>query len=292
MATSVPAADVKRLREATGAGILDAKKALEENGGDFDAATDWLRKKGAAGVANRAGRAASEGAIAAALTGTSDGGRHGTAAALVEINCETDFVARNDEFQRLVANAAHVALDTNPRTAEALLAAGSDRITAASLGEELTRVAAILKENVTLRRFERYSAGDGGLVGTYIHQTGNVGVMVELGGPADALPQLALDVCLQIAAMRPAYVASEDIPEDIVARERAVHEGSDEVASKPERARPSIVEGKLRKWFGQVALLDQEWVKEKGTTIAALLARHDATVARFVRYERGEDVAS
>jgi elongation factor Ts len=289
--TTASASDIKRLRDMTGAGFLDCKRALEETGGDFDTAVDWLRKRGAAQAGKRAGRSATEGAIAAV---TVDGGPTGRIAALVEVNSETDFVARGDDFRALVDLVARAVLDHDPTDVDALLALEAPGAEAATIGEEVTRVAAKVGENVVVRRFDRWAAGDGAVLGTYIHSVDNprIGAMVEVAGDdPTGLPELARELCFQIAASRPTYVSPQDIDQAEIDREKAIYRESDELRGKPEQAIEKIIEGMLRKrFFAQVALVEQTYNRDQSKTVGQVVKEAGATVRRFVRFERGEEL--
>ena len=276
---AISAAEVKELRERTGAGMMDCKKALQETDGDMEAAIDLLRSKGAAKAAKRAGKEASEGAIGS-YTG-------GAVAALVALNCETDFVARTDDFQDLAQRLAeHVAKHAEATDGEGEGAAlmeqsfmGGDK----TVDAVVTQVSAKTGEKIVVRRFARFASA-GGQLGSYVHMTGKIGVLVELGG--NASEDLARDVAMHVAAVRPLAVSADEIPEDVVSRERAVYLEQVRQEGKPEHIQEKIVEGKLKKFFKEQALLDQAFVKDPDTTIGALVG--DAGVRRFVRYELGE----
>ncbi len=275
---AISAAEVKELRDRTGAGMMDCKKALEETGGDMEAAIDLLRSQGAAKAAKRAGKEASEGAVGEYVDGAVGG--------LVEVNCETDFVARTDDFQELAAKLAeHVAKHAGVDGA----GEGDALLEQAYLGGEgtveqvVTQVSAKTGEKIVVRRYARFDAGDGRL-GTYVHMTGKIGVMVELGGSAD--DELARDVAMHIAAARPLAVRPDELPEDVVARERAVYLEQVRQEGKPEHIQEKIVEGKLGKFYKENALVEQPFVKDPDRTVGELVG--EAEVRRFVRYELGE----
>ena len=276
---AISAAEVKELRERTGAGMMDCKKALQETGGDMEGAIDLLRSKGAAKAAKRAGKEASEGAV-----GSYQGD---DVAALVELNCETDFVARTDDFQDLAQRLAeHVAQHATDTAGDADGAAlmeqpfmGGDK----SVDAIVTQVSAKTGEKIVVRRFARFQT-DGGELGSYVHMTGKIGVLVELG--AGAGEDVARDVAMHVAAVNPLAVSSDEVPEDVVSRERAVYLEQVRQEGKPENIQEKIVEGKLRKFFKEQALLEQPFVKDPDTTVATLVG--DAGVRRFVRYELGE----
>ncbi|GIU87271.1 MAG: elongation factor Ts [Acidimicrobiia bacterium] len=280
--TEISAKDVAALRKLTGAGMMDCKRALEETGGDLEAAKTWLREKGIAGAAKRAGREADEGAIEVLV----DGG----VAALVELNCETDFVAKGDVFKK--------ALDGLTRL---VAAEGDDDLAAkpyegGTVDEFVKGLSGTLGEKIQLGRVVRFETADGLLDG-YKHvqnERGVVGVLVELGGvdPSDARArEVAHDIALHIASAAPRYVSRADVPADEVERERAVLEAQTREEGKPEQALPKIVEGKLNGFFKTVALLEQPFVKDQKTTVAKLLEGlgGQATVRRFARVKIGEE---
>jgi elongation factor Ts len=277
----ISAKDVAALRKLTGAGMMDCKRALEESGGDMEAAKQWLREKGLAGAAKRAGRDADQGTIDVLV--------EGNAGAIVELNCETDFVAKGDTFKDTVARLARLALEHGDDLA-GLAFEG------ATVDETVKGMAGTLGENIQLGRVVRFETADGLLDG-YKHvqqERGVVGVLVELGGVDAAAPkarEVAHDVALHIASAAPRYVSRDDVPTDEVERERAVLEAQTREEGKPEQALPKIVEGKLNGYFKTVALLEQPFVKDQKTTIKALVETlgPDATVRRFARVKIGEE---
>jgi elongation factor Ts len=265
------AADVKRLRELTGAGMLDCKNALADSDGDFDKAVEALRIKGAKDVGKRAERATAEGLVAA------KGG------ALIELNCETDFVAKNAEFQKLA--------DEVVSAAAAAKAADVDAVKAATAGgktveQAIAELSAKIGEKLELRR----AAFLDGTVETYLHKRSAdlppaVGVLVEyVGDDASA----AHAVALQIAALKARYLTRDDVPDDVVASERRIAEETSRAEGKPEQALPKIVEGRLNGFFKDVVLLEQPSVSDNKKTVKALLDEAGVTVTRFVRFEVGQ----
>jgi len=298
MGTTVTAKDVQVLRQRTGAGMMDCKKALEETGGDIEKAVEYLRKKGIAKAEKRADRAASEGAIVALV---SDDAK---TAALVEVNSETDFVARNEEFRALAqAVATQVFGD-----------AGFDGVvTVAQEGELLKQpwhkapgktVADAVKEasgktgeNVVLRRYARFKSD--GVIGSYVHHNGRVAVLVDIaGGDSPAIKELAYAVAQHIAAGVPKVplgIVREDVPTAIVERERGIYEEQARNSGKPENILAKIVDGQVNKFYEDNTLLDQKWVRDDTKSIRQLVA--DAgkeagatlTVRRFARFQMGEE---
>jgi elongation factor Ts len=275
----ISAGEVKELRDRTGAGMMECKKALEETGGDMEAAIDLLRSKGAAKAAKRAGRAATEGTLASHVE---DG-----VGALVELNCETDFVARTDDFRALARQLAeHVAKHATELDGAAGGGAVQDQPLMSdgpSVGDVVTEVAAKTGERIVVHRVARFQA-ESGRVGSYVHMTGKIGVLVELGGAADE--ELARDVAMHVAAARPLAVSGAEIPPEVVDRERAVYLEQVRQEGKPEAIQEKIVEGKLQKFYKEQALIDQPFVKDPDRTIGQLVG--EVGVRRFVRFELGE----
>jgi elongation factor Ts len=265
------AADVKRLRELTGAGMLDCKNALAETDGDFDKAVEALRIKGAKDVGKRAERATAEGLVAA------NGG------ALIELNCETDFVAKNAEFQKLADEIVAAAVSSKAADVDALKAASAGDKTVEQAVAELS---AKIGEKLELRRVAIFD----GTVETYLHKRAAdlppaVGVLVEYTG---AGAEAAHAVALQIAALKARYLSREDVPDDVVASERRIAEETAKAEGKPEQALPKIVEGRLNGFFKDAVLLEQPSVSDSKKTVKALLDDAGVTVTRFVRFEVGQ----
>ena len=269
------AADVKRLRELTGAGMLDCKNALVETEGDFDKAVEVLRIKGAKDVGKRAERATAEGLVAA-----KDG-------ALIELNSETDFVAKNAEFQGLAEQIVAAAAASKAADVDALKAVKSGDKTVEELIADLS---AKIGEKLELRRVAAFD----GTVETYLHKRSAdlppaVGVLVEYsGGDAEAGKQVAHAVALQIAALKAKYLTRDKVPEDLVANERRVAEETAIQEGKPEQALPKIVEGRVTGFYKDVVLLDQPSVSDNKKSVKALLDEAGVTVTRFVRFEVGQ----
>ncbi|TDC94830.1 elongation factor Ts [Saccharopolyspora aridisoli] len=265
------AADVKRLRELTGAGMMDCKKALEQNEGDFDKAVESLRIKGAKDVGKRAERATAEGLVVA------EGG------VLIEINSETDFVAKNDEFIELANKVVAAAAAAGATDVDSALAAKLDDKTVADAVQELS---AKIGEKLELRRVKKFD----GQVATYLHRRSAdlppaVGVLVEYtGDDADA----ARGAAMQVAALKPTYLSRDEVPEDIQANERRIAEETAKEEGKPEKAIPKIIEGRLNGFFKENCLLDQPSVQDNKKTVKALLDEAGVTVTGFVRFEVGQ----
>lgn len=272
-------ADIQALRERTGAGMLDVKKALDEADGDLDKAVEVLRVKGLKGVTKREGRSASEGLVASAIQDT-DGGQVGT---LIELNCETDFVAKNDKFIALADKVLQAVVDAGAADAEAANAAPVDGGTVADL---ITGEAGVLGEKIVLSRVARVEAP---VVTEYLHRTNKdlpaqVGVLV--GSDAKA-GEVARDVAMHIAAFTPAYLVREDVPEDVVANERRIAEETAKAEGKPEAALPKIVEGRLNGFFKETILVEQAFAKDPKTTVGKVIEGAGGQVTAFARLRVG-----
>jgi len=283
---AITASMVKELRELTGAGMMDCKKALEESGGDMQKAVDILRTKGLADLAKRAGRATNEGVIAA---WTNDLGRVG---AMVEVNCETDFVARNAEFTTFAsAIAQQVAIDA-PSSVDALPAMQWKRNPSLTIGHALGELVGKLGENIVIKRFVRFDVPENGMVSYYIHGLGRIGVMVEIGGSDHTDPAvvaLAKDVAMHIAASQPICVLREDVPVEIVTHETGIYKAQAAASGKPEPIQVKIAEGRLEKFYREVCLVEQPFVKDPDKTVEQLVAETSKAVGkplRVVRFER------
>ncbi|MCO5157353.1 MAG: translation elongation factor Ts [Aquamicrobium sp.] len=289
---SISAAQVKQLRDMTGAGMMDCKAALAETNGDIDAAVDWLRKKGIAKADKKAGRTAAEGLIGVAADGTS--------AVVVEVNSETDFVARNEAFQDLVRSVAEVALGTDG-TRDAVGAA-TYPTTGKPVDEAIKDAVATIGENMNLRRSAKLAV-PAGVVATYIHNAaadglGKIGVLVaiETTGDADAARAFARQVAMHVAATSPLALTPEEVDPAAVAREKEIFAAQARESGKPENIIEKMVEGRMRKFFEEVVLLKQAFVMNPDLTVEAALkaAEKDigapAKLAGFVRFALGEGV--
>ena len=271
-------ADVKRLREQTGAGMMDCKNALEEADGDLEGAIELLRVKGAKDVNKRAARTAGNGLVAAQLYGTQAG-------VLVELNCETDFVANTDLFQQVAADIARAALDARVNDKPTLLTTEAKPGT--TVEQLIESAGASLKEKLELGRFARF---EGGYVASYLHRTDaalppTIGVLVQLDLEN---AEVAGDLAQQIAAMRPLYVTREDVPADVVEKERRIAEQITRDEGKPEAAIPKIVDGRVNAYYKDVVLTEQAFVKEQKITIKQVLAQSGLTVTGFARFQVGQ----
>ena len=273
---------VSQLREQTGAGMMECKKALLEADGDMDRARDILRTKGKAGAEKRAGRAAAEGVVASATTGQ--------AAALVELNSETDFVARNPEFQALAKDLAELTAKVKADSVDDIL--GQNLTGSETAAHRLDDARAKLRENIQFRRFARYESQPDSVFATYIHTvTNKIGVLVELqGDPGNSAQQeLARSIAMHIAANKPEYLSREDVPADAVEREKQVLAELTRNEGKPEAAIPKIVEGRIGKYFERVALLDQPYVRDPSKRISQLAQEAGAKLRRFTLFVVGQE---
>ena len=264
--TDIPADLVKRLRDETGAGMMDCKRALEETNGDFDAAKKLLRERGIAAAGKKAGRETTDGEVLATVSGD--------VGALVAIGCETEPVSKVDEFLQF-AEAVLEAVEAN----------GPEAV--AELEQRRLELIAQIGENVEIRGATRMEAGDGELLAEYVHPPANkIGVLVRVRG---AEPATARKLAMHISFSAPRYLSSEDIPEEEIASERAIYEQQPDVQSKPEEVRAKIVEGRLRKEFlAAAALAEQAWIHDTSKTVAKALAEEGAEVLEFVRYALAE----
>jgi elongation factor Ts len=283
---AITASMVKELRELTGAGMMDCKRSLEEAGGDLQAAVDILRTKGLADLAKRAGRATNEGVIAAWANHT------GTVGAMVEVNCETDFVARNAEYTTFVsAIAEQVAVDA-PSSADALLCLQWKRNPSITVEHALGELVSKLGENIVVTRFVRFDVPKNGMVGYYVHGLGRIGVMVEIGGSDHtdpAVATLAKDVAMHIAASQPICVMRSDVPGATVEHEMSIYRAQAAASGKPEPIQVKIAQGRLEKFYKEVCLAEQPFVKDPDKTVEQLVAETSNATGkklRVVRFER------
>jgi elongation factor Ts len=282
----ITASLVKDLRERTGAGMMDCKKALVENGGDLEAAIDWLRKKGLSAAAKKSGRVAAEGLVGVATSAQR--------AAMVEVNAETDFVARNDAFQGYVLNVAQIALQVG-EDVEAIKATpypGTGR----SVGEELVHLVATIGENMAIRR-ARVLTVRRGVVASYMHQAlkpglGKIGVLVAVEGESEisALETLGRQVGMHVAATRPEALDTDAVDPAALERERAVLSEQARASGKPEAIIEKMVEGRIRKYYEEVVLLEQVWVHDGETRVKAVVKKAGAVLSGFARFQLGEGI--
>jgi elongation factor Ts len=275
---AVSAADVKRLREMTGAGMMDCKKALEEADGDFDKAVEILRVHGAKGVTKRAERTASNGLVTSYI----EGSQHGV---LLELNCETDFVAKTADFQQMAADVSAFVAAQQPADVAELL--GLELEADKTIQQLLDEANATMGEKIEIRRFSRFADG---FVTVYLHKHDpalppSVGALVETDVENE---EVGKNVAQHIAAMSPLYLSREDVPEDVVANERRIAEETAREEGKPEQALPKIIEGRVNGFFKDVCLLDQPWVRDNKKTIGAYLQENGVRVTKFARFKVGQ----
>ena len=277
---SIIAAQVKELRERTGSGMMECKKALVDAGGDLDAAAEALRKAGMAKADKKAGRIAAEGLISIEVS--DDGG----SAAMVEVNCETDFVARKEDFQDFAAAIARRVLSDNPADIDSLLALPLKDGDATSIEDARKALIASIGENITVRRFVRMEGAE--MIASYRHGV-RIGVLVEVSGGDAALGK---DLSMHIAAHdpRPICVSEDQVPEDMVAKERDIFTAQARESGKPENIIEKMIEGRIRKYLGEITLLGQSFVKDPDQTVGKLLDAAGARVVGFERMELGEGI--
>ena len=286
----ITASMVKELREMTGAGMMDCKKALTATNGDMDQAVTWLRENGLAKAAKKESRIAAEGVCACYI---SDDKKTG---AIVEVNSETDFVAKNEKFTGFVAKVAKMAAETDAKCIDCFLDSAWCEDASITVKEALAGLVAVIGEKLSIRRFEKIVTD--GFVVDYIHNGGKLGILVEMSGEAtDAAVECAKNIAMQVCAMKPSYVSREDIPADFIASEtdiitkEALKENAESAKPKPENiVVERIVPGRLEKELKEICLVDQVYVKDQDTTVAKYIASvsKDLAVKKFVRFETGE----
>ena len=269
---------VKQLREKTGAGMMDCKKVLTETDGDMEKAAELLRERGIAKAAKKSGRVAAEGLVCSYVSEDKKMG------AIVEVNAETDFVAKNEEFRAFVADIAEIVAKTNPADVEALLAE-KYMDTDKTVKETLTDKIATIGENMTIRRFARFETE--GLVESYIHGDGKIAVLVELSKGDSAL---AKDVCMQIAAAKPEYLNREEVPAEAVNKEMEILKVQAMNEGKPAEIAEKMVKGRIGKFYSEICLLDQEFVKDPSVKVGEMVASKGGEIVRFARFETGEGI--
>ena len=275
----VTAALVKELRDKTGAGMMDCKKVLVETDGDIEKATELLRERGIAKAAKKSGRIAAEGIAEAYITDDKKVG------VIIEVNSETDFVAKNEEFKAFVMSVAKQVAEKNPTTVEELLAQESIEETGKTVQEVLVSKIATIGENLSIRRFKRFEAE--GFVEKYIHGDGKIAVLLNMKKGSE---EVAKDICMQIAAARPEYLNKESVPADVVEKEKEILKVQTMNEGKPEAIAEKIVEGRIGKFFSEICLVDQQFVKDPNMKVSQLLAERDAEVVEFARFEKGEGI--
>ncbi len=271
---SITASDVAKLRSLTGAGMMDCKKALDEAGGDMEKATEILRKKGIVKAAKRGDKVAAEGTTIVKVSGDT--------AVVLEVNSETDFVAQNEDFKKLVANFADALLVAKPATLEEAMAVAAE---GQSLQDHLNNLTAKIGEKITLRRFAVVEKTASDAFGAYSHLGGKISVLVLVKNSTDSA--LATDVAMHAAASYPKYVSRAEVPAEIVEKEKEIYTDQLKQQGKPEAAIPNILKGKLDKFYSEICLLEQPFIKDEEKTIEKLLGS-GVTVDRMIRFELGE----
>lgn len=278
---NVTAAMIKALREKTGAGMMDCKKALVESDGNEEMAIDWLRKKGVANAAKKEGRIAAEGLSRILVKGNK--------AAIVEVNSETDFVAKNDKFLALLDTTLETIINSEAKTVEEALALSTAD---GSLNDTFVNAVAIIGEKITLRRFEIVEKADDEEFGAYMHQGGRISALVVVKGSND--PQVAKNMAMQVASMNPTYVSRNDMPQEKVEHERAILmdqlAADEKLANKPEKVKAGIVEGRLSKELQDMCLVDQLFFLDQDLKCGQYLKNNNAEVLSFVKYTVGEGI--
>ena len=273
----ITASQVKELREKTGAGMMDCKKVLTETNGDEEKAIELLRERGIAKAAKKSGRIAAEGLVE---TYISEDGKIGV---VVEVNAETDFVAKNEEFRNFVTDVAKQVAKENPTDVDALLNQKSIAEPDKTVGEVLTNKIATIGENMSIRRFERFETNN--LLESYIHGDGKIAVLVEI---ENGTQELAKDVCMQIAAARPEYLDRDSVPAERLEKEMEILKAQAINEGKPEAIAEKIVHGRLDKFYSEICLVEQEFVKDPDIKVGKLVADKGAKIIRFARFEKGE----
>ncbi len=284
--------DVMKLREQTGVGMMDCKKALVETDGNFDEAVKYLREKGMASAAKKADRIAAEGLVKCVI---SDDKKTGVA---VEINCETDFVARSDQFIALVDNIANHILHSSAHTIEEVLAENYYLDKSKTLNVLIAEATAAIGEKISFRRFTKFVVNGNGIVASYIHMGGKIGVLTQINSTASQadLQELAFNVCMQIAASRPQVISIADVDAAQLDSEREILTVQARNEGKPEAVISKMVEGRIHKYYKEVCLLEQEYVRDSAMSVKQVIADvakkagAEITVAKFVRYEMGEGI--
>lgn len=285
----ITAKSVKELREITGAGMMDCKKALVATEGDIEKAVEFLREKGLAAAAKKAGRVAAEGIVNTFVSADKK------TAAIVEVNCETDFVAANEEFVSFATKVAEIAANSSVSSVEELVAEKFDG--EATITEALTALIAKLGENMTVRRYERFNI-EKGAIATYIHGGGRIGVMVEVACETEStvLEEVAREVCMQVAAANPLFLSKDQVDNEALEKEKEIYRVQALNEGKPENIVEKMVMGRIQKYYKEVCLLDQAWVKDGDKSITKFVEEKSKevgspiTITRYVRFERGEGI--
>ena len=275
----VTASLVKELREKTGAGMMDCKKVLTETDGDMEKAIELLRERGIAKAAKKSGRVAAEGLVEAYIS------EDGKVGAIVEVNSETDFVAKNEEFKTFVMNVAKQVVEKNPKDVEDLLNQEATFEAGKTVNEALVGKIATIGENLSIRRFARFESK--GLLESYIHGDGKIAVLINM---AKGDKEVAKDLCMQIAAARPEYLNEQSVPTERVEKEKEILKVQTMNEGKPEAIAEKIVQGRIGKFFEEICLVDQVFVKDSNMKVSELLKQKDAEVVEFARFEKGEGI--
>ena len=275
----ITASQVKELREITGAGMMDCKKVLTETDGDMEKAMELLRERGIAKAAKKSDRVAAEGLVDCYIS------EDGKVGAIVEVNSETDFVGQNEEFKTFVMDVAKQVAEKNPANVEELLAQESITEAGKTVQEVLTDKIATIGENMSIRRFVRYESA--GLVGSYIHGDGKIGVLVDMPKGDDTL---AKDICMQIAAARPEYLNETEVPADVLEKEMEILKAQAMNEGKPAEIAEKMVQGRLGKFYGEICLVEQDFVKDSDKKVSKVLEENNAEIVRFARFEKGEGI--
>ena len=275
----VTASQVKEKKKKTGAGMMDCKKVLTETDGDMEKAIELLRERGIAKAAKKSSRVAAEGLVAAYVS------EDGKVGAVVEVNAETDFVGKNEEFRTFVNDVAKQIVEKNPANVEELLGQDSIAEPGKTVQEVLTNKIATIGENMSIRRFERFESN--GIVGSYIHGEGKIGVLVDM---ENATPELAKDICLQIAAAKPEFLNRESVTPERVEKEMEILKAQAMNEGKPAEIAEKMVQGRINKFYGEICLLEQEFVKDPDMKINKLLESKGAKINTFARLEKGEGI--
>ena len=282
---AISAATVKELRDKTGAGMMDCQRALAETNGDMEEAIKTLRKKGLAAAAKKAGRAAKDGLVT--LVVSVDHSRAG----IVELNCETDFVARTEQYQAFTLALAEQAMADGATDVEKVKATRYMADPGHTVAEVISSQIATIGENILLSRVASIQAGEGMQIGSYVHMGGKIGVLVEIS--AGAAEETVKDVAMHVAAAEPRFVSRDEVPQSVVDEERDIARAQAQASGKPVQVIEKIADGKVGKYFEQACLLEQPFVKNPEETVQAMLAaRGGATVKRFLRFRLGEGVAT
>lgn len=289
----ITAAMVKELRDMTGAGVMDCKKALVSSDGDYDKAVELLREKGLASAEKKAGRIAAEGTVLALV-------KEDKAAAIVEVNSETDFVAKNDKFRTFVDNVANQILNSNAKTVEELSAEKWAGDSSKTVQDELVSQIAVIGEKLSIRRFEKIEVQGDGAVVAYIHGGGRIGVLIEAESSVvnDEVKEALKNLAMQVAALYPKYVSRDEVSEEYIAHEKEIlkTQARNENPGKPENIIDKMIIGRLNKELKEVCLLDQIYVKDGDLTVSKYLEQVSKAVGstikvkRFVRFETGEGI--